>query len=250
MEHRRRFAHRCTTSFFPAAGLAAVARRFAGYKFFEDQYPPEQPPERYATYEDQMLAGVAKRCEEPVVLTEHEKLVKLHTWEKNDKGGLPTPPANYGWIDEWGPEPGEEGHNEWYKKPREFMSQEEKAKFDIGFQVPLKEHHMRHQKLPYQDKIGAAAANMMDQNPKEGFSGKDKNPDVYFTPQQQHDHVGKARTEFFNEWLQKPGVSPENVAKKIGDYNGTAKLHNVKKLPRRPDWELAPQKDDDDDDDE
>lgn len=228
-----------------ATGITTYNRRNKGYKFFEDQYPAEKPPDRYATYEDQMLAGVAKSCEEKPQLTEHEKLVALHTWTKVDEG-LPQPPANYGWIPEWGPEPGEDGHNEWYKKPREFMSQEEKAKFDMGVTVPLKPHTMRHQNLPYHEKLTSAYYNLTEERPQ-NFSHKSKNPDATYSQQEKYDYMGKARSDFFDEWLAKPGVTPENLGKKIGDYNGTAKLHNIKKLPRRPDWELAPSVDDDDD---
>ena len=228
---------------------AAAGRRMKGYKFFEDQYPAEQAPSRFDTYEDQMLGGQVKNCDPKPVLTEHEKLVQLHTWEKNDEGGLPQAPENYGWIDEWGPEPGEDGHNDWYKKPREYMSEEAKAKFDMGFQVPLRKHHLRHQRLPYQEKMTAAYMNLYDQNPK-AHDFKKKNYTVQYDEQEKYDSVGQARADYLDDWLQKPGVTPENVAKKIGDYNGTAKLHNVKKIPRRPDWELAPQKDMDEDDDD
>lgn len=243
----RPFLRRGTTSVRLMSALTAPVRH-KGYKFFEDQYPPEQPPTRFATWEDQMMGAQAKNCDEKKVLTEHEKLVQLHTWEKNDKGGLPQAPGNYGWIEEWGPEPGEDGHNDWYKKPREYMSDEEKAKFDMGFQVPLKQHHLRHQKLPYAEKMGAAYQNLQSNNPQT-FGWKDRNPDTNYSEQEKYDTVGKARADFFDEWLSKPGVTPENVAKKIGDYNGTATLHNIKKLPRRPDWELAAKGDDDDDDD-
>lgn len=231
---------------FVAGSAVSCSQRSKGYKYFEEQFPGDKPPERYATYEDQMMGGQATRCEAPVVLTEHEKLVQLHTWEKTEDGNLPTPPPNYGWIEEWGPEPGESGHNDWYKKPREFMSDEEKAKFDMGFQVPLKKHHLRHQQLPYGKRILGAFQQLHEMDPQT-FSTKDRNPDTNHTEQQKYDTVGKARAEFLDEWLAKPGVTPENVGKKIADYNGTGKLHNVKKLPRRPDWELAPQVDDDDD---
>jgi hypothetical protein len=244
----RRFAAACQRGTSSAVATVNAAIRSKGYKFFEDQYPSEQPPDRYATYEDQMMAGVAKNCDEKPVLTEHEKLVQLHQWEKNEDGGLPQPPPNYGWIEEWGPEPGEDGHNDWYKKPRDFMSQEEKAKYDIGMTVPLKKHHMRHQKLPYGERLTASYTNMAENNPQ-FFGTKDRNPDAQYTDREKYDSVGKTRAQFFDEWLAKPGVEPENVSKKIGDYNGTAKLHNIKKLPRRPDWELAPNRDDDDDDD-
>mmetsp|Transcript_53280 Transcript_53280/g.163913 ORF Transcript_53280/g.163913 Transcript_53280/m.163913 type:complete len:249 (-) Transcript_53280:23-769(-) len=229
---------------------AAYARRAKGYKFFEDQYPAEQPPDRFQTYEDQMLGGQVKNCDPKPVLTEHEKLVQLHDWKKDPEGGSPfQAPENYGWIEEWGPEPGEEGHNDWYKKPREYMSDEEKAKFDMGFQVPLRKHHHRHQKLPYQDHMTAAYMNLYEKNPK-AHDFKKKNYTVHYDEQEKYDTIGQARADFLDDWLQKPGVTPENVAKKIGDYNGTAKLHNIKKVPRRPDWELAPKPDDDDDDDD
>ena len=184
-----------------------------------------------------------KNCDAKVQVSEHEKLVQLHTWEKDPASGMPIPPENFGWIEEWGPEPGEDGHSDWYKKPREFMSNEEKAKFDVGITVPLKKYNLRHQLLPYHHKVNGAYHNMSEDHPML-YSTQAKNVDAPYTPQQKRDYIGKARNEFIDEWLSKPGVTPENLAKKIGDYNGTAKLHNIKKLPRRPDWELQPQMDD------
>lgn len=226
-----------------------------GYKFFEDQYPTEAPkaraegyyedqvppdrePERYASYEEQMMGGTVKNHDPKPQLTEHEKLVQLHKWGR-DKDNVPKVPDNFGWPEEWGPEPGEEGHNDWYNKPREFMSHEEKTKFDIMHTSPVRDKHMRHQELPYHKQAAAAGFNMTQEDPKL-YSTTEKGVDAPYSTEQKADAFGGARKSFMDDWLAKDGVAPENLGKKVADYNGTGDLHGVKRVPRRPDWELAP----------
>lgn len=226
-----------------AQSSAAAASASSGYAFFEDQYAhASAPTPQYATYEDQLLAASAKNCEPPKQKSEHEKLVDLHAWGEDSKTGVPILPENYGWNEEWGPEPGEEGHNAWYKKDRTYMSTEEKAKYDMGMQCAVRKNMIRHQEMPYQKKVGAGSRNMVEDQPM-FYSTKDKGVMAPYTDKDKRDYVAPARQQFIDEWLDKPGVEPQNIGKKIGDYNGTTKKHTVKAVPRKPDWQLSPVED-------
>ncbi len=211
-----------------------------GYRYFEDHFPQHEPGQSYATWEDQQGAAQVTDETPKKELTESEKLHQLHDWKQRDDGI--DIPENFGWDETWGPEPGERGHNDWYKKPREYMSTEEKFKFDSGIATPLKKNTLRHQEMPIHKRMKAAADNLMKEDPK-FVDLKAPGKDAEYTLVQKHDTVGKARKEYLDEWLAKPGVEPHNVSLKIAEYNGTAKGKGVKKIPRRPEWELAPHSD-------
>jgi hypothetical protein len=214
-----------------------------GYKFFEDMYPKHDPPPQYASYEDQCNAATVKNLEPKVQLGESEKLHKLHEWEKSDKGYAA--PENYGWADEWGPEPGEEGHQAWYNKNRVYMSYEEKAKYDMRHSVPLEKGAMRHHEMPLTKRIKAGYWNLQNEKPQ-WFDSRERDYWAEYGYEDKRDYVVKAKDDYVSEWLEKPGVTPNNVAKKIADYNGTAKHQRVVPVARKPEWELAPVKSDDD----
>lgn len=221
----------------------AAAAEAPGYAFFEDQFSQAgAAAPRFDSYEDQLLSATAKNCDERKQPTESEKMQQLHDWKVDDKG-VPVIPENYGWAPEWGPEPGEEGHNEWYKKERMYMSTEEKAKYDMGMQCAVRKNMMRHQETPYQKKVGAAARNLIEEKPM-FYSTKDRGVMAPYSDKDKQDHIGPARQEFIDEWLAKPGVTPENLGKKIAEYNGTSKRHTVAPIPRKPEWQMAPITDD------
>lgn len=218
-----------------------------GYRFFEDMYPKHDPAPRYATYEEQVQAATVKCLEPKAQKTESEKLHHLHEWTK-DKDGL-SPPPEFGWPEEWGPEPGEEGHNEWYKKSRQYMSYEEKSRYDLRAGVPVEKNSMRHQEMPYQKRMKAAYHNLEERDPQY-FDPRRRKYWAEYSYDDQRDTMAKARDDYLKEWLEQPGVTKENVALKIGQYNGTAKQQTVKSVQRRPEWELAPRPEYDDDDDD
>ncbi|EKG07544.1 hypothetical protein TCSYLVIO_001325 [Trypanosoma cruzi] len=211
----------------------------SGYKYFEDMFPKHEPAPRYATYEEQSLGATVKSLEPKKQLTESEKLHQLHEWKKEEDGL--TPPPEFGWPEEWGPEPGEEGHIEWYKKNRMYMSYEEKSKYDLRIGVPVEKNSMRHQEMPYHKRMKAAYHNLQEEKPQ-WFDPRQRKYWARYSYEDQRDSVAKSRDEYLKEWLEQPDVTHENVAKKIGDYNGTAKNQSVKPVQRRPEWELAPMK--------
>ncbi|CAD2219759.1 hypothetical protein AGDE_04839 [Angomonas deanei] len=216
----------------------------AGYKFFEDMYPKHDPAPRFATYEEQERSATAKSLEPKKQLSESEKLHHLHDWKKDKEGYKP--PPEYGWPEEWGPEPGEEGHSTWYEKNRMYMSYEEKSKYDLRIGVPVEKNSTRHQEMPFQKRMKAAYHNLEEKDPQY-FDPRQRKYWAEYSYEDQKDTMAKARDDYMSEWLEKPGVSKENVAKKIGEYNGTAKNQNVKSVQRRPEWELAPRPEYDDD---
>lgn len=207
-----------------------------GYKYFEDMYPKkshESP--RYATFEEQMNSAKSKSLEPRRIMGESEKLNYLHDW-KQDKQGF-VPPEQFAWHEDWGPEPGEDGHNEWYKKSRSFMSYEEKSKLDLKHGVPIKRNELRKQELPIEQTMKGAMHNVYEKNPHEMYSLKTASPDANYSAEEKADVI-HARDQYVEEWLKKPGVTMQNVAKKIGDHNGTAKKLNVKQAERKPEWEM------------
>lgn len=211
-----------------------------GYKFFEDMYPKHEPPPRYANFEEQSLGITVKNCEPKKQISESEKLHHLHNWKKDDKG-IEAPPE-FGWAEEWGPEPGEDGHNDWYKKHRMFMSYEEKAKYDMRTGVPLERGATRHHEMPLTKRMKASYHNLQQESPQ-WFDTRERGYWGKYTYEQKQDSVIKSRDEYINEWLEKPGVTKNNVAKTIADYNGTAKQQRVVPVARKPEWELAPKND-------
>jgi hypothetical protein len=213
-----------------------------GYKYFEDMYPKQEPPPRYEYYEEQMSAATVKNLEEKKQLTESQKLQQLHDWKKTDKGFVA--PAEFGWHEDWGPEPGDDGHNEWYKKNRMYMSFEEKSKYDMRHGVPLENGAVRHHELPMQKRVKASYHNLQSEKPQ-WFDPRERNSWAEYSYEDKRDYIVKAKDDYINEWLEKPGVTKNNVAKAIGDYNGTAKYQRIVPVPRKPEWELAPLKDDD-----
>lgn len=221
------------------AWLASASGTKSGYTYFEDHFPEHEPAPRYATWEDQQSGATATDETPQAELTEHEKLVKVYEWKKEDDKGTFFLPENFGWTEEWGPEPGERGHTAWYNKERQYMSTEEKFKSDMGLQKPLQKYYLRHQKLPIQGRLEAAYSNLQKDKPM-WSSTKDKGVDTAYTTEDKADYMVKARNEYMTEWLEKPGVNPSNVSKAIADYNGTSKQQNAVKAPRRPEWELAP----------
>ncbi|KEG09546.1 hypothetical protein DQ04_05051040 [Trypanosoma grayi] len=228
----RRSEARCVGLFWPT-----TAPLRGGYKFFEDMFPKHDPAPRYATYEEQAGSATVKSLEPKRQMTETEKLHHLHDWKKENDGL--TPPPEFGWPEEWGPEPGEEGHSEWYKKNRMYMSYEEKCKYDLRTGVPVEKNSMRHQEMPYHKRMKAAYHNLHEEKPQ-WFDPRQRKYWAHYSYEDQRDSVAKSRDDYLREWLDKPDVTRENVAKKIGEYNGTAKQQNVKPVQRRPEWELAP----------
>lgn len=215
----------------------------SGYKYFEDMYPAHDPPPRYEHYEDQCNAATVKNLEPKKQVTETEKLQQVHDWKKTDKGFVA--PENFGWAEEWGPEPGEEGHNEWYKKNRMYMSYEEKTKLDMRHQVPLEKGAMRHHEMPLTKRVKASYLNLQNEKPQ-WFDSRERDYWANYSYEDKRDYVVKAKDDYINEWLEKPGVSQNNVAQKIGEYNGTTKNTRVVPVSRKPEWELAPLKEHDD----
>lgn len=213
-----------------------------GYKYFEDYFPKANvPPPRYATYEDQQQAAYTyKSLEEKKQLSESEKLQHLHLDWKKQKDGY-VPPPEFGWYEGWGPEPGEEGHKEWYKKPRMYMSNDEKSKYDVRAGVPTEKNTLRHQEMPYHRKMKAGYVNLENKVEKpQYFDMRSRKYWAEYGYEDQKDTMVRAKEDFLKEWLEKPGVTKENVGKKVGDYNGTASKQNIQCVKRRPEWELAP----------
>lgn len=211
-----------------------------GYKYFEDMYTKQHvPPPRYESYEDQQKAATVKSLQPKRQLSESEKLHHLHDWKK-DKDGY-TPPPEFGWAEEWGPEPGEEGHKEWYKKNRMYMSYEEKSKYDIRAGVPVEKNSMRHQEMPYHKRMKAGYVNLENRvEQPQYFDMRSRKYWANYSYEDQRDTMAKAKDDFLKEWLEKPDVTRENVGKKIADYNGTGKQQKIQCVKRRPEWELAP----------
>lgn len=208
------------------------------YKFFEDMYPKHAPSKHYEYYEDQMNAAKVKLEAEPKApVSESERLQKLHDW-KQEKDGY-VPPENFGWGEDWGPEPGEEGHNEFYKKNRMYMSFEEKSRLDLKAGVPVGKNESRPQEMPVQTRMKGAYHRLNEDKPQ-WFDTNQRGSWASHTQEDKKDYIMDARDEYMKEWLDKPGMSPEKVAKAMGDYNGTAKNQTVKPAERKPEWELAP----------
>lgn len=233
----------------PALASATTVLLSGGgqYKFFEDFYPKQAPAPRFEYYEDQTRSPEVKCMAEKVQMSETEKLNYLHKWKKDDSGL--TIPKEFGWAEDWGPEPGEDGHNGYYNKSRVYMSYEEKSKYDLGQGVPVEKNSMRHQEMPYQKRMKAAYHNLEELAGGESqyASARKRNNWAAYEYEDKRDTMAKARDDFMKEWLEKPGVNPQNLAKKIGEYNGTAHNKNIQQVQRRPEWELAPLPDDDDD---
>ena len=209
-----------------------------GYKYFEDQFPEHEAPPSYQYYEDQERAATTINNDPKPELSESEILKKRHNWKTLECGAVVVP-DDFGWSEDWGPAPGEYGHNEWYKKPREYMSSDEKFKLDTGLQTPVKKAGFRHQKLPFQDRMEAAYSNLQEERPH--YRGlKEPGRDAPFTQQEKGESMLTARNEYMNEWLTKPGVEESNLGMKIAEYNGTDKGKQAKKAPRRPEWEMTP----------
>lgn len=232
---------RSTALLLPLKGSALLLQ--GGYKYFEDMYPKHDPPPRFESYEDQMASATVKNLEPKKQISETERLNQLHDWKKTDKGI--DAPANYGWAEEWGPEPGEEGHNDWYKKNRMYMSYEEKAKYDMRHMVPLEKGATRNQELPMQKRVKASYYNLQEDKGTQWFDSRERNYWAEYGYEDKRDYIVKAKDEYISEWLEKPGVTKNNVAKKIADYNGTGKNQRVVPVPRQPEWQMAPLKDDD-----
>lgn len=231
------------SSYAPSSTALGSAKGKA-YRFFEDQYPKEKPSEaeakRYAYYEEMERAAKVK-CHEDKGPgpSESEKLHKAHAWKETREGMVPD--ETYGWAEEWGPEPGEEGHSEWYKKNRMYMSYEEKSRLDLKNGVPLEKNQFRHHEMPVQKKMKAAYERMSEETGgPEMYGMNERGYDASHTYEEKRDFIMAGRDDYMKEWLAKPGVTPENMAKKIGEYNGTAKKKNVVPVQRKPEWEIAP----------
>lgn len=89
--------------------------------------------------------------------TESEKLHHLHTCKKGNEGYHPRP--EFGWPEEWGPEPGEEGHDVWYRKNRMYLSCDEKVRHDLRTGVPVEKNSIRHPEMPCQKRFKASYVN-------------------------------------------------------------------------------------------
>ena len=212
-----------------------------GYNFFEDMYPAQEPGKRFEYFEDQLDAATAKSDEPTTQVSETDRLNQLFDWKKENN--TVEGPGNFGWAEEWGPEPGEDGHNDFYKKNRMYMSTDEKIKLDQGVGVPLPKGKTRHQPLPFHQKVEAGYKQLNEEKPQ----WNDTSTKGYFADynwQDRKDYIADKKEDYLREWLDKPDVTPENVSKKIGDYNGTAKHHRIVPLERRPDWQLAPKESD------
>lgn len=235
--------HVCTTRCFTSFSSSPPPSNSGGgkgYKYFEDMYTKQHvAPPRYACYEDQMEAATVKSFQPKRQLSESEKLHHLHDWKK-DKSGY-SPPPEFGWAEEWGPEPGEEGHKEWYKKNRMYMSYEEKSKYDIRAGVPVEKNSMRHQEMPYHKRMKAGYVNLENKvEQPQYFDMRSRKYWANYSYEDQRDTMAKAKDDFLKEWLEKPDVTRENVGKEIADYNGTGKQQKIQCVKRRPEWELAP----------
>ena len=243
----------CGGSLFRARSilLAAAAndnsgtKKSGGYAFFEDAYPKAKPGVRVATWEEQQGIATVKNMEEPKKqLTESEKLHKLHDWKQDEDGSF-IPAPEYGWVEEWGPDPTEDGHDKFYEKPKAYMTSDEEYKLKFKTGVPLAKGEFRHQEMPYNKRIKGAMYNLaVDKG--QWFDTKTRNAWSQHSPEEKTDYVGKAKEDFQKEWLAKPGVTPENMAMKMAEYNGSAKGKTVKPVERIPEWELAPRKEFDD----
>eukprot|EP00796_Vickermania_ingenoplastis_P007988 gene7988-5548_t len=230
----------CTLPLRLRCGSALRLAPASGYKYFEDMYPKQNvPPPRFETYEDQMRSATVKSHEPKKQLSESEKLHHLHDWKKDETGY--TAPPEFGWAEEWGPAPGEEGHKEWYKKNRMYMSYEEKSKYDIRAGVPVEKNSMRHQEMPYHKRMKAGYVNLESRvEEPQYFDLRSRKYWANYSYEDQRDTMAKAKDDYLKEWLEKPGVTKENVAKQIADYNGTGKKQKIQCVKRRPEWELAP----------
>jgi len=207
----------------------------SGYKFFEDQFPRSTaPPIAYQTYEDQMAsAQVTYSPPPPQNLTKEQKVKQLMKWEYDEKG-RPRPSQTWGWSDQWGPHPGEAGHNKWYDKSRTYMSYDEKLKDDMGHARPIKTGEIRQHAMELNDRMAASAHSETEKLGKH----PDSNQFVTFSRDEQQDVVGTVRQEYMNEWLAQPGVNTNNLGAKIGEYYGTSDKHKTQKVQRRADWDL------------
>jgi hypothetical protein len=204
------------------------------YAFFEDAYPKAKPVERLASYEEQQRCATVRSLEPKKQLTERERLHRIHNWNMGDQ-----PDPGYGWAEEWGPDATEEGHDAWYHKPKAYMTGDEQFKLRNSIQTPLDKGQFRHQEMPMQKRIKAAALNMaMDHG--QWYDMRARDSFSQHSPEQQMDYIGKARQDYIDEWLAKPGVTTENLAEKMAEYNGGNKGKTVKKSERCADWELSP----------
>jgi hypothetical protein len=228
------FSSGVTLGVFCRGFLLLQAKHNSPYAFFEDAYPKAKPPERVATYEEQLRMATVKNLEPRKQLTESEKLHRIHDWKLGED-----PDPGYGWAEEWGPDPLEEGHDRWYEKPKAYMNGEESFKFENKIQTPLVKQFFRHQEMPYAKRMKAASYNMAVDN-GQFYDVSTRDSWSYHSPEEKTDYVGKAKEEFIEEWLSKPGVTQENMTTKMAEYNGSAKGKQVKKIDRVPEWELAP----------
>ena len=236
------------------AGDGTPADDSGGYRFFEEQCPPNKPAERFATYEDQLLGATASRYVAPVMKSQLETLRERNAWERDEQTGVPRLHPAYGWDDaRWGPAPGEPGHSEWYKADPKYLSLEEQAKLSERHGVPLALHELRHQAQMPTVAIEAAAERMMEDERSEGrargVGARERGLDCGDVKSEtKASYVGTARKDYVGEWLQKPGVTRANLALKVAEELGTTKdgMHGVKTVFRNPEWQMTPVKDDDD----
>jgi hypothetical protein len=224
----------------PTSSSSGSSKRPTSYAFFEDAYPKAKPAARVASYEEQLGMATVKNMEPRRQLTESEKLHALHEYKLDEKKGFEFHKA-YGWAEEWGPEPNEEGHDQWYEKPKDYMNSDESFRYNNNIQTPLPMNHFRHQEMPYGKRLKAAANNMANEN-GQFFDTRSRDAWSHHTPEEKHDYVGKAKEEFIAEWMAKPGVTHENLTTKIAEYNGSTKGKSAKPVERVPDWELSPRK--------
>ena len=221
----------------------------AGYRFFEDQCPPEKPPERFASYEDQLLGATASRYEAPVQRTDLDVLRARNEWKEDSKRNVQLAPDR-GWNDDdWQPAPGEEGHVKWYEKPSHYMSNEEQAKYDHRHDMPILKGDFRHQKQAMAKHAEARAQEMFEDEEEAGRisrrSFKDRNPDVSIKSETKAKYVGAPRQDFLNDWLQKPDVTPRNAAEKVAEHYNITDRMSVATTRRSPEWQMTPVDEDD-----
>ena len=243
------------------SSVGAAGGSGGGYKFFEDHFVKKEDLDPLATrkfeyYEDQQASpGVTDEYEEKEE-TLNQKLRRLHNPKHYfmDKDGAIHQPADYGWNDKWGPAPGKKGHKAWYNKDRKYMSNDEKHMMDTSVGRPVMQRgEWRNMTKTYSDYMAPTMGDMIDSTADDGQTYYDKWGQSHDAPgtthdfpvQMAHDNFGKKREEFINKWLEKPGVTKQNMSTKMMEHEGID--HKVdEKIAKggNPDWELAPRGDD------
>jgi hypothetical protein len=224
---------------------ARTPKSLKKYQFFEDHYPKPSSGPGYEYFEDQLNAGYVKSLERKPVETESEKLQRRHKKYTITNNSIEFQ-QDFGWREEWGPEPGQDGHNDWYSKGRTYMSFDEKVKFDMRHGVPIEKNYFRHQSLPYHRRQSASYSNIVEANPSNSFDSRARNWEGKYSYEEKKE-IAISKDNYLNEWLQKPGVTRENLPETLSKYHGTDAKHRRVNPPIKPEWNIAPLHNDFDD---